>query len=152
MTDQRTNPPGALGAVASVASGGLLFASGLMTTLLAIPALFTNQLFLESPAWILRLNFGVWGWIHLALGVLMVLGAVALIFRWGWTPAAATVSASTSMVLLFLWVPYSTAWSVVIIAPVALAIWAIRTWESPACETTTGMSSVDRDAHRRRGQ
>lgn len=132
MTNQQVNVRGkAPGAIASFASGGLLFASGLMTVLLAISALFTNRLFLISPAWVFRLNFEAWGWIHLVLGLLMVLGAIAIMFRWTWARVAAIVLSLASMVLFFLWVPYYPVWSIVMIALDVVIIWAVTTWDEP---------------------
>lgn len=132
MTDQqrdlRQKRPGA---VASFASGGLLFAGGLMTVLLALSALFTNELFLISPPWMFRLNFVIWGWVHLTLGLLMALGALAVMFRWVWGRVAAIALALTSMVLFFLWVPYYPVWSIVVIALDVVIIWAVATWDSP---------------------
>jgi hypothetical protein len=106
MTDQQRAPrQKSAGTVATFAASGLLLASGVMTALLGISALFTDELFLISPAWVFRLDFVVWGWIHLPLGLLMVLAAIAIMFRRLWARAAAIVLALTSMVLFFLWGP-----------------------------------------------
>jgi hypothetical protein len=125
QSSQRRNAPGA---VTAFASGGLLFAGGLMTVLLAISALFTNELFLIAPTWAFRLDFVAWGWIHLALGLLMALSAIAVMFRWAWARVAAIALALASMVLFFLWVPYYPVWSIVMIAVDVVIIWAVATW------------------------
>ncbi len=124
----------AVAAIASLAAGALLLASAFMTLLLGVSALATNELLAVEPGWTFRLNATVWGWIHIALGIAMALGGIAVMFRWVWARIAAIALAVASMVLFFVWLPYYPVWSAIVIAVDLVIIWAVATWDTPASQ------------------
>ncbi len=118
--------------IASFAAGGLLFVSGLLTFLLGIGALFSPQLLNIEAGWVFKLNPAFWGWIHVVIGVVTVVVAVALALRVKWAAVAAISAAVASMVVMFLWLPYYPVWAFAVMALDVVVVWAVARWDISA--------------------
>ncbi|MFD6107280.1 hypothetical protein ACFWFQ_31975, partial [Nocardia salmonicida] len=70
----------------------------------------------------------MWGWIHLALGVLLVAVAIGMLLAATWARIFAYGLAALSIIANFLSLPYYPWWSVIIIAIDLTVIWAVSTW------------------------
>jgi hypothetical protein len=69
-----------------------------------------------------------WGWIHLALGVLIAAAGVALLLRdMLWARITGVVLASFSVLANFMFIPYYPLWSFAVIALDLFVIWALLT-------------------------
>jgi HSP20 family molecular chaperone IbpA len=122
---------------ATVAAAIVLMISAIMIILQGISALLGDKYLVAVPdGYVYRLNPTAWGWIHIILGILV--GAVAIGLFWGelWARVSAIVIASIAIVSMFMWLPYSPIWSIVVIALDIFVIWAIATWESPWARST----------------
>ena len=122
---------------ATVAAAVVLMISAVMTVIQGISALAGDKFLIAVPdGYVYRLNPTAWGWIQIILGVLV--GGVAIGLFWGalWARVSAIVIAAISIVSMFMWMPYSPIWSVVVIALDIFVIWAIATWESPWARST----------------
>jgi hypothetical protein len=96
--------------------------SGIMTLLGGISAISEDDVFLATRNDVYELNLTGWGWIHLVLGILMVLTGVALFSGATWARAVGVGLAGLSMIANFMWLPYTAWWAVVFIAVDALVI------------------------------
>jgi hypothetical protein len=123
---QRSAPP-----VSGWAVGGLTFA-GCMLTLIGcfqviagLTAIFDDDFFVVTRNYTFDLDTTAWGWIHLILGILLLLVAFGLFAR-----NAAAVGAAIGLVLLsaianFFFIPYYPLWSIVVIALDVWVLWAL---------------------------
>jgi HSP20 family protein len=141
MADKSTNRDSSTRQVvagsATVAAAIVLMISAVVTVLQGISVLVGRKPLLPVPdSYVYRFNPTAWGWIHIILGVLV--GAVAIgLFRGElWARVSAIVIASISIVSMFMWLPYSPTWAIVVIALDIFVIWAIATWESPWSRST----------------
>ncbi|UGQ11720.1 hypothetical protein LO772_33970 [Yinghuangia sp. ASG 101] len=66
-----------------------------------------------------------WGWIHLILGIVVVLGGFALFRNALWARMLAVLLAGLSMVANFVWLPHYPLWSIILIAIDIIIIWAV---------------------------
>lgn len=114
--------------VTTIAAGVLLAAAGILSILQGISAIAKDDLFVVGPEYIYSLDVTGWGWIHLIVGVLVVLTAIGLFGGATWARATAIVLAGLSIVANFLWLPYYPWWAVLVIALDILVIWAVATW------------------------
>ncbi|MGA6207373.1 hypothetical protein [Nocardia testacea] len=133
MATYRTEPGGApvkqgVAAVTSIAAAVLLLAVGVLSILAGISAIAGDELFVSGPNYILQFDTTTWGWIHLVLGILLVIAAIALMSGALWARITAVVLAGLSIIANFLWIPYYPWWSIVIIAIDLVVIWAVSTW------------------------
>ena len=122
--------PGAGAAMAS-RSGALLFAflmfiaAGAFQLLEGIAALARGSFFVVTSSYVYRVDVTVWGWIHVALGIIFL--AVGAWVLGGSVPAryVAMGMAVLSSVAHFLFIPYQPIWSVLVITVNVIVIWAL---------------------------
>ena len=119
------------GAKQSWAQGGVIFAAAMLLMLgiwqvfMGIAAIAKGEFFVLAPYYIYEFSVGAWGWIHLILGIMMVIFGLILFSGAGWARAVAVVLAVLSAISNFFFLPYYPFWSVVVIALDIFVIWAL---------------------------
>jgi hypothetical protein len=112
----------------SIGAAVLLVAVGVLQVLQGMAAVGSDEVFTVGVEHTYELDLTAWGWIHIALGVVIALVGVAL-FRAGiWARTLAIVIAGLSIVVNFLWLPYAPGWAALIIVLGVFVIWAVWTW------------------------
>lgn len=112
-------------------SGWLVFAavimifSGVMTLLAGISAIAADDVFLTTRNYVYELNLTGWGWIHLILGILVVLAGAAVFRGATWARMVGVLLAGLSMIANFMWLPYTPWWALMFIAIDALVIYGL---------------------------
>lgn len=125
-------------------SGWIVFAavmmifSGVMAILEGIAAIAKDDLFVGTTNYVFRFNLTGWGWIHLILGIVVLLAGCALFSGAVWARAVGVLLAGLSLVANFLWVPYYPFWAIILIAIDAFVIYALC---SPAHSRTSARTS-----------
>jgi len=111
------------GAVIMILVGAYQAATGLV-------ALVGNELFLTTPNYVFQLDTTKWGWIHLVLGVVVVLAGCAVLARRTWGVVLGLVFCGLSAIANFAFIPHYPIWSMLIIALDVLVIWALLTYRA----------------------
>ncbi|MEU9058386.1 hypothetical protein AB0D13_05655 [Streptomyces sp. NPDC048430] len=112
-------------------SGWTVFAAvmmifgGAMAILEGIAAIAKDDLFVSTHNYVFQFSLTGWGWVHLILGIVVVLAGFALFSGALWARAVGVVLAGLLMVAHFLWLPYYPFWSLVLIAINIFVIWAL---------------------------
>jgi hypothetical protein len=119
-----------LAAGASIAAGALLFTSAVLTVLQGIEAVVNDKPLIIGPNYVYKFNTAGWGWIHIAVGIVLGIVAVGLITGAVWARVTAIVMACISIVAMFLWLPYYPMWSIIVIALDVIVIWGVATWDT----------------------
>lgn len=73
----------------------------------------------------LTLDTTGWGWIHLALGVIIFIAGLAVLSGKVWARTIGVAVAAASTVVNFMFIPVYPFWSIVIIALNIFVIWAL---------------------------
>jgi hypothetical protein len=113
------------------AMGGLVFAASMMILigvfqiLGGLVAIIDDEWFVVTPNYTYDLDVTAWGWIHLILGIVLVIGGAALLQRKVWAGALAVALAMLSAIANFFLIPYYPFWAILIIALDVFVIWAI---------------------------
>jgi hypothetical protein len=124
VTEYESQPSGwATGGVAFAATMMLII--GIFQAIAGISAISKDDLFVVSENYVFDIDLAAWGWIHLLLGVVVILAGVALIAGKVWGGLVGIVLATLSAVANFFLIPYYPVWSIVIIALAVWAIWAL---------------------------
>lgn len=119
-----------LAAGTSIGAGVLMLVIGALSILEGISAASSDDLLVVGTNdYIYKFNTHAWGWIHIVVGILVIITAYGLMTGTTWGRVGAMIMAALSIVANFLWMPYYPAWSLLIIALDALVIWAIATWK-----------------------
>ncbi len=106
-------------------AGVLLVLAGLWAFLTGLAAILTSSFFAATPNYYYNINITGWGWIHLALGVVLFATGCCLFARQAWARVAGIFVAVLSAVMNFLFIPRYPFWSVTMIALDLVIIWAL---------------------------
>ncbi|MFD6893227.1 hypothetical protein ACFWB0_01590 [Rhodococcus sp. NPDC060086] len=116
----------------SIGAAIIMVTIGTLQFLQGLAAVAEDELFIQGQEYTFKFDFTTWGWIHIALGVVIVAVGIALITGATWARVTAIVIAAISILANFLWLPYYPWWSVLIIALDVVVIWAVSTWHPRA--------------------
>jgi hypothetical protein len=109
----------------AVFGGSMMIVIGIFQVVVGLTAIFEKTFYVLTSDYIFGFNVSAWGWIHLALGVLVALGGAAVLAGQMWGRALGIVLASLSAIANFLFLPYYPLWSMLIIAADIAVIWAL---------------------------
>jgi hypothetical protein len=128
--DVRTDAP----SVSGWAVGGITFAGvmmivvGCFQVIAGLVAIFDDSFYVVTQNYTFDLDTTAWGWIHLVLGVLILVSGFYLFAGRTWAAATAVVLAVISAVANFFFIPYYPFWSLLLIG---LAVWVIWSLTRP---------------------
>ena len=121
---RRPEPSGwALGGVVFAAS--VLTMVGLFQVIAGLVAIFDDEFFVVAPNYTFDLDTTVWGWLHLLLGILLVVTGFGLFSRQAWAGVTAIFLAMLTAVENFFFIPFYPFWSILVIALSVWVIWAL---------------------------
>jgi len=113
------------------ASGGITFAAtmavliGTFQVVEGLVAVINDDFFVVARNYTFNLDTSAWGWIHLIVGVVMLVVGFGLFSRSTWAGVFAIVVAMLSAVSQFFFIPYYPIWALVLIALNLWIIWAL---------------------------
>ena len=117
------------------AAGGVVFAGlmlligGTLAVLEGVVGIAHDAVYHRtSGSFAYRFDVPAWGWIHLALGVVLALVGYALLRGAGWARPAGILVAGLDLVANFMFLPYQPVWAAVMVAINAFVIWALATY------------------------
>jgi len=85
-----------------------------------------NDAFYDTPReYFVDFDASTWGWIHLILGIVIVLAGFGLFSGAVWARTVGVILALISAIAAFAWLPWYPIWSIVIIAVAVAVIWAL---------------------------
>ena len=113
----------AIGAISFAAA--LLIVAGTCQALEGLAAIINDKFFLVTRNYAFDLDVSAWGWIHLIIGVLLVVVGFGLFRRSAWAGVTALILAMISAISNFFTIPYYPWWSLLIIAIDIWLIWAL---------------------------
>lgn len=98
---------------------------GFFHALAGFAALVEDEILLATPNYIYALDLTTWGWLHLALGVLVLIAGFSIFNGSVWARTVGVILAVISTVANFAWLPYYPIWSLVMITANVFVIWAL---------------------------
>ena len=118
-------PPSGLATGFIMFAGVMMIMAGSFQAFSGLVAIFENEFYVTTPNYLLQLDATSWGWIHLLLGLLVVLAGFAVLNGMVWGRIIGVVLAVLSAFANFAFIPYSPFWSTLIIAVDIFVIWAL---------------------------
>jgi hypothetical protein len=113
------------------ALSGVVFAASILTmiglfqVIAGLVAIFDDEFFVVARNYTFDLDTTAWGWIHLLLGILLVVTGFGLFSRQTWAGVTAILLAMLTAVENFFFIPYYPFWSILVIALAVWVIWAL---------------------------
>lgn len=123
---QYESPP-----VSGWALGGLTFAASIMVVIGAfeviagLAAIFDDQFYVVTQNYVFDLDVTAWGWVHLLLGILLLVSGIYLFLGRAWAGVIALLLAILTAIVNFFFIPYYPFWSLLVIALAVWVIWAV---------------------------
>jgi hypothetical protein len=117
--------------VSGWAIGGLTFAAtmlvliGIFQVIAGLVAIFNDDFYVLTANYTFDLDASGWGWIHLIIGIAVILVGYFLYAGATWAGVTAIVLAMLSAVSNFFFIPYYPFWSILVIALAVWVIWAL---------------------------
>lgn len=106
-------------------AGIMMVIMGVLQMIAGMTALFNDQYYLVTERALLTFDFTTWGWLHLALGLLIAGAGVAVSNGLTWGRVIAILLCSMNIVALFGFVSAYPIWVVLLIAINVLVIYAL---------------------------
>jgi hypothetical protein len=113
------------------AVGGITFAAvmmfiiGVFQVIAGLAAIFEDEFFVLTANYAFDLDISAWGWVHLLIGILLLVAAWGLYSGAAWAVVTAIVLASLSAIANFFYIPNYPFWAILIIALDVWVIWAL---------------------------
>jgi hypothetical protein len=113
------------------AIGGISFAASIMIVLgffqiiAGLAAIFDDEFYVVTQNYVFDLDPTAWGWIHLILGIVVLLAGFGLFAGKTWAGIVALTLAMLSAIANFFLIPYYPFWAILVIALAVWVIWAL---------------------------
>ncbi|WP_069172635.1 DUF7144 family membrane protein [Streptomyces griseus] len=108
-------------------AGVLLLVEGVLAVFTGIAGIATGTVYARVGDYTFKYSVSGWGWIHLVLGVILILVGLGILRDVPGARVAGVGLAALSIVANFVWLPYQPVWAVVSIALDTFVIWALCT-------------------------
>lgn len=98
---------------------------GFFHALAGFVAIAEDEILVVTPEYLFQLDTTTWGWIHLVLGVVVLLAGFSIFNGAVWARSVAVVLAVVSIIANFAWLPYYPIWGLLMITANVFVIWAV---------------------------
>jgi hypothetical protein len=109
----------------SVFAASMMILVGFFHVVQGLVALVNDTFYVVGQEWVFSFDVTTWGWIHLVVGVVVVLAGIFILQGLVWARTVGVILAGASALLSFAWLPYYPGGALVVIAVDVLVIWAL---------------------------
>ncbi|MER7130407.1 DUF7144 family membrane protein [Streptosporangium saharense] len=106
-------------------AGVVMIVDGFFNAISGLYAIFNNDLYVQIRDKLLVLNLTGWGWVHLILGILLVVVGITLLMGQSWARVAAIVLVAINAITQMAWLAANPWWSIVVIAVDVVILYAL---------------------------
>jgi amino acid permease len=109
-------------------AGFMMIMLGFWHTIAGLSAVIKDNVYAlgqVGDGYFLKFNVTTWGWIHLVLGIVIILAGFGLFAGAVWARIIGVILAILSGLAAFAWLPYEPFWGVLLIAVAVSVIWAL---------------------------
>lgn len=106
-------------------AGLMMIMIGIWWGIAGLVALVNDDFYAVTRNYVFRFDATTWGWIHLILGILVLLAGFALFSGAIWARTVGVLMALLATLVGFAWLPWYPVWAVLIIIASISVIWAL---------------------------
>ncbi|MET8901422.1 hypothetical protein [Streptomyces sp. NPDC004538] len=96
---------------ASLFAGAVMMLSGPLSILMGASGIARDNLFAASQ-YAYRFDLTSWAWIHIVVGLALVIAGMGVVTNQSWGRGAGVVAAGISLITQFMFVPYYPLWAI----------------------------------------
>ncbi|MGI5272410.1 DUF7144 family membrane protein [Nonomuraea sp. CA-218870] len=121
---ERAEPTGWVGWVMLAGVGMIIV--GCFQAFMGLVGIFNTDFYVVTASGLaVPVNYTIWGWFHLIMGVIVLLAGAAIMSGKTWGRVVGIVLASIQALVNFAWLPAYPFWSTIVIAIDVLIIYAL---------------------------
>jgi hypothetical protein len=109
----------------SIFAGAVMVTLGLFQFFEGLSAVLKDKVYVSTRDYVYQFDITTWGWIHLVLGIVIVLVGGAVLAGQAWAYVTGMILAGLSALTNFMFIPYYPVWAIVIIGFDIAVIWAL---------------------------
>ena len=98
---------------------------GSFQAIAGLSGILDDKVYVPTQKYVFEFDVTVWGWIHLILGVVIVLAAFGLFSGAVWARTIGVILATMSAIANFAFIPHQPVWAIVVITIDVAVIWAL---------------------------
>jgi len=106
-------------------AGIMMFMAGGWWIISGLVALFNSEFYVVTLNYIFQFDVTTWGWVHLILGLLVLLAGFGLFSGQVWARTVGVIIAVIMGLASFAWLPYYPGWAILYIVVSVAVIWAL---------------------------
>ena len=88
-------------------------------------ALFNSEFYVVTRRWIFEFDISTWAWIHLIIGIIVLVAGYFLFRGATWARVVGVIIAILATFVAFAWLPYYPVWAILFIVISIGVIWAL---------------------------
>jgi hypothetical protein len=112
----------------AVFAGVIMIVAGAFQAVEGLAGIVNDQYIVVLENYFVAFDITVWGWLHLLVGLALLVIGIFLLRGAAWARVAGMIIAGISALLNFVWLPHSPWWSLLVIAIDILVIWALANY------------------------
>ena len=98
---------------------------GFFQAFAGLAGIIENEFYVATPNYIFELDATTWGWVHLIIGIIILVAGFGLFTGAVWARTVGVILAGLSAIANFAFIPHYPVWSIVMIAVDITIIWAL---------------------------
>ncbi|MEV0586657.1 hypothetical protein [Nonomuraea sp. NPDC050310] len=106
-------------------AGMMLIMNGLFNVITGLYAIFDDQLYVPSRFGLLLFDRTGWGWVHLILGIVLVIVGMAVSVGRGWARFVSVILVMINALTQLVWIAVNPWWSLIIIVIDVFILYAL---------------------------
>jgi hypothetical protein len=106
-------------------AGLMLMLAGVFQSIAGLVALFKDEVFVVSQQNLWLLDYTTWGWVHLLIGVFLLMAGSAIASGKVWGRTIGVVFAALGLIANFGFIPVYPLWSILLVVVDVLVIYAL---------------------------
>ncbi|MFC8590294.1 hypothetical protein ACFWXA_03525 [Streptomyces atroolivaceus] len=121
----RPSAPDPWAATGAMFAGVVLLVDGILAVVKGIAGIASDEVYTRISNYTFKFDVTAWGWIHLILGVFLVLVGWGVLKGSAWAWGVGIGLAALNLIANFVWLPYQPVWAIISIALDTFVIWAL---------------------------
>ena len=106
-------------------AGAMMIMIGIFDMIEGLAAVFKKDFYAVTPNYVFHFNASAWGWIHMLLGLIILLAGLGVFTGAVWARTVGVIMAAIIGITNFAFIPIYPVFSIVIIAVCIFVIWAL---------------------------
>jgi hypothetical protein len=115
-------------------AGIMMVMGGIWWIMAGIVALANDTFYVVGQEYIFQFDVTTWGWIHLLLGIVVLLAGFYLFTGAVWARMVGVIVAVLMAMIAFAWLPWYPLWAIIFVAISVFVIWALTVHGSDVVE------------------